>query len=169
MSRLKRALYLIFAIFITFTGCKKASEEISLQEGTTAPDFTLFDLSGKSVNFRSELGSKKMYLIFWSSSCVNCKENMMALEDAYSKNRDKGFSVIAVNVYQEKEDVDKFVRELGLTYTVLLDKKGEVATIYDVFAIPVVYVVDSEGIILDKHLGDLTKQEVERFLDKYGL
>ena len=62
---------------------------------------------------------------------------MAVLEEVYKKGKERGFLVLAVNVYQDRDTVSDFTKELGLTYPVLLDEKGEVATAYEVFAIPV--------------------------------
>ena len=164
---MKKLFCILLAAFIAFSGCDKKEDDIFLQEGTVVPDFTLPDLSGKIINFRKDFGKRKNYLIFWSSSCVSCKEGMAILEEAYKKNREDGFSILAINVYQKEKEVAKFVDDLGLTYPVLLDKSGETATAYNVFAVPVIYVVDSNGVLLSKHLGELTKEEVEKTINSY--
>ena len=92
---------------------------------------------------------------------------MAVLEEAYKKSKEQGFSVVAVNVYQDKDTVTDFIKELGLTYPVLLDTKGAVATAYEVFAVPVAYVIDSRGTVLDKFLGEMTKENVEAFIEGY--
>ena len=41
------------------------------------------------------------------------------------------------------------------------------ATAYEVFAIPVAYVIDSTGTVIDKFMGEMTKENVESIIKKY--
>ncbi len=158
---------LILGICLPLAACNSGGPQLNLDSGTLAPDFSLSDLSGKSINFKKDMGKGKTYLLFWSSSCVSCKEGMTILEEVYKKSKDGGFSILAVNVYQDKDTVSAFTKDLGITYPVLLDTRGDVATAYEVFAIPVAYVIDSKGIVLDKYMGDMTKENVEAIIKKY--
>jgi len=158
---------LLLGLSLPFSACNSGGPDIHLDSGTAAPGFSLPDLSGKTVNFKKDMGSGKTYLLFWSSSCVSCKEGMAILEEVYKNSKGQGFSVVAVNVYQDRETVSDFTKELGITYPVLLDEKGDVATAYEVFAIPVVYVIDSTGTVLDKFMGEMTKENVEAIIKKY--
>ncbi len=157
----------IFILSLSFTACNSGGPDIALDKGAIVPDFTLPDVEGKTIDFKKNMGRGNTYLLFWSSSCVSCKEGMAVLEKVYKKSKGRGFSVVAVNVYQDKNTVTDFIKELGLTYPVLLDRKGTVATAYEVFAIPVAYVIDSRGAVLDKFLGEMTKENVEVFIEEY--
>jgi len=165
------AKYLLFLLFLSlslaFAACNSGDSNIHLDSGAAAPDFSLPDLGGKTINFKKGMGRGKTYLLFWSSSCISCKEGMAVLEEVYKKSRDRGFSIIAVNVYQDRDTVSEFTRELGITYPVLLDEKGDVATAYEVFAIPVAYVIDPAGTVLDKFMGEMTEEKVEAIIKKY--
>jgi peroxiredoxin len=158
---------LLLGLSLLFAACNSGGPNIHLDSGTMAPDFSLPDLSGKTINFKKDMGRGKTYLLFWSSSCVSCKEGMTMLEEVYKKSKDGGFSVLAINVYQDKDTVSAFTKELGITYPVLLDTTGDVATAYEVFAIPVAYVIDSTGTVLDKFMGEMTEENVEAIIKKY--
>ena len=63
-------------------------------------------------------------------------------------NRDyenKGLQVLLINMKEELSYVSSFMEENNYTSRVLLDIKGEVAKKYDVFGIPVSYLIDREG------------------------
>jgi len=157
----------ILILSLSFAACSSGGSDIALDKGAIVPDFTLPDIEGNTVNFKKDMGEGNTYLLFWSSSCVSCKEGMAVLEEVYKKNKDQGFSVVAINVYQDKETVTGFIKEIGITYPVLLDTKGTVATAYEVFAIPVVYVIDTRGAVRDKFLGEMTRENVEAFIEEY--
>jgi len=81
--------------------------------------------------------------------------------------KDKGFNVVSINVYQDKDLVKDFAQELDLTFPVLLDKEGEVAEIYYVYGIPVSYVIDGSGLINDKHIGGLAEEEIMALIERH--
>jgi peroxiredoxin len=135
--------------------------------GTPAPDFTLLDLNDKEVTFKKDFDGEKTLLLFWATSCVNCKEEMRILEKVYKESKNKGFKVVSVNVYQDKDLVMDFAQELDLTFPVLLDKEGDVAEVYYVYGIPVSYVINGSGVINDKHIGGLAEEEVLALIEKH--
>lgn len=160
-------LPLLFGLSLLFAACENEDPNLAFDRGSIVPDFTLPDIKGEPVNFKQSRGKGKTYLLFWSSSCISCKEGMSVLEEVYKNSKDRGFSIIAVNVYQDRETINKFIAELELTYHVLLDKSGEVAAAYDVYAVPVAYVIDADGALLDKFMGEMTKENVEAIIKKY--
>ena len=162
---------LIGSLFIGFIlllhACKGEDPNLAFDKGARVPDFTIPSLQGEMFNFRNNRGNGKTYLLFWSSSCVSCREGMAALEEGYRKQRGSGFFIVAVNVYQDRESVKSFIAELGLTYPVLLDQTGEVAAAYDVYAVPVAYVIGTDGTLQDKFMGEMTRENVEAIIGKY--
>ncbi len=158
-------LLLGFSLFLP--ACESSDPNLAFDKGSIVADFTLPDIKGEPVNFKKSRGTGKTYLLFWSSSCISCKEGMTVLEKVYRKSKGQGFSIVAVNVYQDRETINKFIAELGLTYHVLLDKSGDVAAAYDVYAVPVAYVIDADGALLDKFMGEMTKENVEAIINKY--
>ena len=58
--------------------------------------------------------------------------------------------MIAVNLQESPLRVKNFIKEHQLTFTVLLDKKGEVGPRFGVRAIPVTYILDRDGSIIGK-------------------
>lgn len=167
---MKREISILFTIFLSvaffLTACSSKKEDLPLlKQGSKAPDFVLTDLNGKAVNFKKDFEGKKVFLNFWASWCASCKEEMKALEKAYRAGGDRGFNVMGINVYQDKENVEKFVQELGLTFPILLDREGEVAKAYNVFGIPVSYVIEPSGIVKEKYLGGLSQEQLKEIID----
>jgi thiol-disulfide isomerase/thioredoxin len=57
----------------------------------------------------------------WATWCIPCKEEMPALQSFYNKNKDKGFTVIAINDGDSLIDVSQFVKEYELSFPIWLD------------------------------------------------
>ena len=76
---------------------------------------------------------------------------MERLHQAY---RERGLAMLAVNVKESKAQVKAFMEELRLTFPAVLDRDGAVAVSFAVRSLPVTYLVDRDGKILWKALGD---------------
>jgi peroxiredoxin len=129
-----------------------------------APDFTLEDLSGKSVSLKN-LKGKVVFLNFWATWCVPCRQEMPAMERLQQEFKSARFEVVAVNFREDKADIRKFLHELGLTFTVLLDKDGEVSEQYGVWSLPLSYFINRKGEFVGKAVGsrEWDSQEARAF------
>jgi peroxiredoxin len=87
---------------------------------------------------------------------------MPALDTLYKKYGRKGLVVLAVNVGQRRKMVNALVRELGISYPVLLDPDKAMAGRYDVVGVPRTYLVDRNGVIRFKILGSTTEEMLKK-------
>ncbi len=117
-----------------------------------APDFTLEDLSGKRVSLKS-LRGKVVFLNFWATWCVPCRQEMPTMEKLHRTFKEQGLEVVTVNFREGKKEVRKFFDELGLTFTVLLDRDGKVSEEYGAWSIPLSYFINRKGEFVGKVMG----------------
>lgn len=129
-----------------------------------APDFTLEDLSSKKVSLKSFRG-RAVFLNFWATWCVPCRAEMPAMEKLHRELKEQGMEVVAVNFREDEAEVRDFLKELGLTFTVLLDKDGEVSEEYGVWSLPLSYFINRRGEFVGKALGarDWGSEEAKLF------
>jgi peroxiredoxin len=96
---------------------------------------------------------------------------MQTLEPVHERYRERGLVPLAVNVMQPREQVAAFVREVGLTADVLLDGDGRVTRAYGVMGLPVTVLIDREGIVRARIVGESTPetfaQVVEPLLESH--
>lgn len=117
-----------------------------------APDFTLEDLSGRRVGLK-DLRGKVVFLNFWATWCIPCRQEMPTMEKLHQEFKELGLEVVAVNLREGKKDVRKFFDELGLSFTALLDRDGEVSNEYGVWSLPLSYFVNRNGEFVGKVAG----------------
>lgn len=117
-----------------------------------APDFTLEDLAGRRPGLRDFRGNV-IFLNFWATWCVPCRQEMPTMEKLHRELKRQGLEVVAINVQERKKEVRKFIDELGLTFTVLLDKEGKVSEEYGAWAIPLSYFINRKGEFVGKVSG----------------
>jgi peroxiredoxin len=133
-----------------------------------APDFTLPDLEGNQISLSTYKG-RVVLLNFWATWCPPCRLEMPTMEKAYRKYRDKGFEVVAVSVDAgPKSSVKSFLKELGLSFQVLLDPDMETLRAFRGFSLPTTVVIDRQGVIRSRELGyrDWSDEESTKLLQR---
>ncbi len=117
-----------------------------------APDFSLEDLSGRRVELKN-LRGKVVFLNFWATWCVPCREEMPTMERLDQELKNQGLEIVAVNYEEHANEVRRFFGKLGLSFTVLLDPDGKVAEDYGAWSIPLSFFIDRKGELVGKVLG----------------
>jgi peroxiredoxin len=133
-----------------------------LAPGKTAPDFSVTDPAGKPVSLSRFRGSWVL-LDFWASWCKPCRAENPNLVQAYSKYKDKGFTIFSVSLDGEREAWMKAMiqdRMLWAHGSELKGWKSEVAVLYGLNSIPASFLLDPEGRIVAKNLRGAALAEI---------
>ncbi|MUV38641.1 Sporulation thiol-disulfide oxidoreductase [Lentibacillus sp. JNUCC-1] len=84
-------------------------------------------------------------------------------------HNEKDVQILAVNLTQtenNRENVENFVDEYGLTFKILMDEETTVANKYQIQPIPTTFLIDSNGLIHRKAMGALNYEMMVQELDK---
>jgi len=122
--------------------------------GKTAPDFSLKNLAGQDVNLRDTLHNRVALITFWGVACGPCQQEAPHLSALYEKQKGSNFTVVAVNAYDEQQDVvASYVEQAKLQHPIVLMGRQVARQKYFVGAYPTTFWVDSQGIIIDYVVG----------------
>jgi len=132
-----------------------------------APDFILANLADEPIQLEN-LRGKVVLINFWATWCGPCRLEMPALQSRYEKFSND-LAILAVNEQDKPEEIQAFMEELNLTFDVLLDTSGEVHQIYQVRGFPTTYLVDPSGFLRVQHVGVMSENQLDRYLEKVGL
>lgn len=127
-------------------------------------DFKLEDLNGNMVSL-SDYKGKKVYINFWATWCPPCKAEMPDIEKLYQETKDSDLVILAVNVGEDKNTVQKFIKDNGYNFPILLDVTGEVSQKYQVTGIPTSYFIDTEGYLDDGASGPIPLESMKNFVN----
>lgn len=145
-----------------FTGLAGAEE---LEIGDMAPKFSLKEVSGKeTVTLDQYLGKKIVYLDFYATWCPTCREEMGWLKEIHSTYKKEGLEVIAIDVQESADKVNKFIAKYELPFTVLLDEKAEVAKKYNLVGFPYNLMIDGNGKI--RYMGSEPPKNFEKLFSE---
>lgn len=139
----------------------------TFEVGAPAPDFELDSLSGERIRLR-DLRGEPVLLNFWATWCGPCRQEMPEIQ-ARSEKFEGQFHVVAVNFDEPRDQVQSFVDELGLTFTVVLDPGAKIQKLYRIRGYPTSYFVDAEGILQIQHIGIMTGGQLDDYLVQFGL
>ena len=136
--------------------------------GKPAPSLGVTDLQHRPVNL-AKLHGQTVLLMFWATWCGPCRKEMPMVQAAYEKFQGKGFTVIAVNVSDDREDVERYTKKLGVSFPVVLDPEGNIAERFGVIGLPTNYIIDSTGTVRKQIIGGgLDRDHLEEILHKYS-
>jgi peroxiredoxin len=116
------------------------------QPAPLAPNFTLKDLSGKTISLKDYRG-KIVLLNFTTTWCPYCKKDIPNLKKLYTSTKGKDFELISIYVAESPKKVASFVEKYALPYTILVDPEASVARTYGIRGVPTKIVVAKSGII----------------------
>ncbi len=159
MKQFKIILYgIVFLLTVLFlTGCDNSTSESQVSRGglvgNVAPDFTLTNMQGEKVSL-SQLRGKVVILNFWATWCPPCREEMPSMEQLYRDFKEKGLILLAINVEENGEQaVSKFLQRTPYSFPILLDKDGIAQNAYGVFRFPESFIIDRDGVVVEKIIG----------------
>ena len=154
---------LLLSLSLAACGGEDPSQTVGINVGSVAVDFTLPDLDGTEVSL-SQYRGDVVLINFWATWCPPCRAEIPEIEAAYRARNDEGFVVLGIAVEQSHALVAPFVELEGMTYPVLLDELSQVYSTYRVPGLPVSVVVDQDGVIQARHIGQMTGAQLDQYL-----
>jgi thiol-disulfide isomerase/thioredoxin len=121
--------------------------------GKPAPDFTLESLEGKNIQLSGYKG-QAVLLNFWATWCGPCKIEMPWFVDLQKEYGPQGLQIVGVAMDDSsKEDIAKFVKEMGVNYPILLGKEAVGEQYGGVNVLPTTFFIDRDGKIVAREFG----------------
>ncbi len=143
--------------------------------GKPAPPLALKDRSGETVQIDKTTTDHVVVLDFWATWCPPCVEALPKVAEVAGKFADRGVRFYAVNVGEDTETVEEFLKEHSLDIPVLFDEDGEISQAYSASAIPQTVIIGKSGIVEVVYVGasgQLEKQlseEIDQLLSGKSL
>lgn len=147
----------------------------SATAGAASPDVSLNDLDGKSRHFSEFIGRGKWtVLVVWGPRCPPCIEEMPELQKFHDANQGRaGVLGVAVDFpsfgQARPDEVAKFAGDYLIGFPLLLGN-AEAFTRFggdDLLGVPTTVIYDRDGAIVARHTGSVSRDMVERFIDKW--
>lgn len=117
--------------------------------GKELPEFSGLDKNGIEHQLK-ELCKGKKYVIldFWASWCGPCRKSIPALKEFYEKYAPKGVEIIGISIDNVEANWKKALEQEQLPWPNILDHKLMNGRLFLVRAIPAMFVVNEDGVIV---------------------
>jgi len=129
--------------------------------GTTAPDFALQALEGRTVKL-SDYRGKAVLLNFWATWCQPCKIEMSWFTELDKQYGPQGLVIIGVTMDDASpEEISTFAKKVGVHYTIVLGKEKTGEDFGGVPFLPATFYIDRDGKIVERVFGLKSRSEIE--------
>ena len=112
----------------------------------------------KNTDFISlqEFGDEIIIVNFFATWCKPCVDEHIYIK-RFLKEHD--IKIIGINYKDNSKKTIEWLRELGNPYSIIaIDNNGKIAIDWGVYGIPETFIVDSNGIIKYKHVGQINNK-----------
>jgi thiol-disulfide isomerase/thioredoxin len=135
-----------------------------------APEIGRLWLNSPPLSFR-QLRGRVVLVDFWDYTCVNCIRTLPYVQAWYERYRDKGLTVIGVHTpeftfAQYESNVERGIREFGLTYPIVVDSDREIWKAFANRYWPTKYLLDKDGYLRYGHFGEGGYAECEETIQE---
>ncbi len=118
-----------------------------------AKDLTFTDLDGNPHKI-SEYRGKVVIVNYFETWCEPCQREMPSLNKAWDKVKGGDVVMLAISAKEKPETVREALKTMPINFTVLLDETGQAFNEWPVLAVPTTLVLDKEGRVTYRTVGE---------------
>jgi peroxiredoxin len=140
----------------------------AIATGDTAPEFQLQTLEGEAVALQDYVGEQPLLLVFWTTWCPYCKDEVPEIEELVSEYGSEGLAVLGINPSwnDSRSRAVSFVEKHQPSYPMAYDENGKVSERFSIRGVPTLVLVDREGTVQYQgyRVTDKLKEAIEQLL-----
>ena len=148
-----------------------SSAEYKSSEYPVAPELAAGDSINTELLKLEDLRGRVVLIEFWTFGCINCRNTLPFIKGWHDRYSDKGLTVIGVHSpeFEEERKVENLRRQvatLAIHYPVVTDNDYQTWNSFKVEAWPTTFLLDKQGRIRWRHVGEGDYDEAERLIQE---
>jgi len=149
--------FVVIAAFLYLSLSSNPRELPSPFLGKAFPDIEVEDFyTGEVISLRDTFRSKITLVNVWASWCPACRAEHQMLMNISKENL---VQLIGLDYKDTRADANKMLEVMGNPFDLIVfDPKGKAGLELGVYATPETFLVNRQGVILHKHIGEISKQ-----------
>ncbi len=146
-----KKVFLIALSLVLMQNFLFAAQPLRTETPEIATNFTLLDLENKEFSL-SDFKGKPVILFFWTTWCPYCRGELKQLNTMHAQFLQNGVELVAINVEEPADKIQRFTGSYPFSYRVLLDTDAEVAGAFGILGVPTYILINKEGhIVFNNH------------------
>jgi len=141
---------------------------LSLATNKKVPEIAVNSITGEAIKLYQDKNNFTI-INFWATDCPGCIKEMPGLTNVYNQLKGQGLQIIAVSMsYDPPNQVLNFTQKNKIPFPVVLDVDGQIARSFeDIRLTPTSILIDKNGKIIDKVIGELDFNKLNALLKKH--
>ena len=164
---------------LALTVCVLSPLLASCGSGAAGPAAPLTELSGEAPDLSgallgggtfdaSVLEGSVIVVNFWATWCGPCRREQPMLTELESALRDRGVRFVGVNYRDDGAAAIAYLEEFAVAYPSLADPDGGVAFLFEVPFLPTTIVIDAEGQLRFRVVGEIDRETLADLIARAG-
>ena len=146
--RPNRFVFALLAPLVLTVACDRGAHPFLT--GKAAPDFTVSD--GTSTIHLADYRGKVILLNFWWSQCAPCIQETPGLLALHHDQPD--LAILAVSIDEDPDSYTRFIQRHHVDLITVRDPEQAATKLYHTDGWPETYIIDRQGIVRRKLVGD---------------
>jgi peroxiredoxin len=109
-----------------------------------APVFSATTTTDQPVSLTA-LQGKVVLLNFWATWCAECRPELTGLKQLHHDLASRGLAVLGVNAGEDIKVIQRYARNLGVTFPLVLDPQQTISRLYGVAGVPTTFLLGRDG------------------------
>ena len=155
-------LFLLVGAFIFFWNNQKDDQ---ISEDVLSVSFALNE--GRNTTLKELVSEKNQPLVvnFWATWCAPCLEELPMFESVHNRIGHE-VTFLGINVSDSPTKANEMIADAGISYQMGRDPEGNFLVGLGIVGLPATVFIDSEGTIVDVHMGQISDEDLDKKISR---